>query len=91
MSTLAIIAIVIGAAIVLAILVTAARRANRRRQLGQAQVEAKHDDVDHHRGRAAELRTEAAVAEERAKRARAEAELDESRAEKREEEVGDSR
>ena len=88
MSTLAIIAIVVGALIVLAIVLSAARRARDRRQLGQLQTEAVGDDASHHRERAAERRTEAAIAEERAKRAQVEAELDEERAGKRERELG---
>jgi uncharacterized membrane protein YcjF (UPF0283 family) len=87
MSTLAIIAIVIGALIVLAIVVSLARRAEQRRKLGQVQHEAQHDDARHHRGRAEESRTEAAIAEERAERAKVEAELDEERADRREQEL----
>jgi uncharacterized membrane protein YcjF (UPF0283 family) len=89
MSTLAVIAIVIAALIVLAVVISLARSARERRRLGQAQVEAQHDDVRHHRERADERRTEAAVAEEKAKRAEAEAELDEERAGARERELGD--
>jgi FtsZ-interacting cell division protein ZipA len=88
MSTLAIIAIVVGALVLLAILVSVSRRAARRRELGQAQAEAQHDDVRHHRGRAEESRTQAAIAEERAKRAEVEAELNEERATRREHELG---
>ena len=87
MSTLAVIAIVVGALIVLAILVSVARRAQHRREFGEAQVEAQHDDARHHRERAEERRTEAAVAEERARRAQVEAELDEERATRREHEL----
>jgi flagellar biosynthesis/type III secretory pathway M-ring protein FliF/YscJ len=88
MSTLAVVAIVIGALIVLAILVGMARRARTRRELAHAQVEAKHDDARHHRERAEDKRTEAAIAEERAKRVQVEAELDEERAGQRERELG---
>jgi FtsZ-interacting cell division protein ZipA len=91
MSTLAIIAIVVAVLIVLAILVSASRRAKTRRELGQAQREAQHDDVRHHREQASDSRTEAAVAEEQAKRAKAEAELDEERATRREAELENER
>ena len=91
MSTLAIIAIVLAALIVLAIIVSAARKKSREREFAQVQNEAQHDDVDHHRERAGELRTEAAVAEERAKRAKVEAELDEERAVRREKELDEER
>jgi FtsZ-interacting cell division protein ZipA len=87
MSTIAVIAIVVGALIVLAVLV----RASQQRKLGRVQAEAKQDDVQHHRERADESRTEAAIAEERAKRARVEAQLDEERARGREEELSDRR
>ncbi len=87
MSTLAIIAIVIGALIVLAIVVSLARRAQDRRQFGQVQHQAQHDDASHHRERAEDSRTEAAIAEERAERAKVEAELDEERAARREQEL----
>ncbi len=87
MSTLAIVAIVIGALIVLAIVVSVARRARSRRELGHMQSAATRDDARHHRERAEERRTEAAIAEEQAKRAQVEAELDEERAEKREREL----
>jgi FtsZ-interacting cell division protein ZipA len=87
MSTLAIIAIVVGVLIVLAIVFAAANRGKQRRELGEAQVEATHDDARHHKERADEKRTEAAVAEERARRAEVEAELDEERAARREQEL----
>jgi FtsZ-interacting cell division protein ZipA len=90
MDTLAVIAIIVGALVLIAILVVLARRGQERREVGHAQVEAQHDDVQHHRGRAEEKRSEAELAEERAKRARAEAELDERRAGEREREVRDS-
>ena len=89
MSTLAVIAIVVAVLIVLAIVISLARRSRDRRQLGAAQTEAQHDDVRHHRERADESRTEAAIAEEKAKRAKVEAELDEERANRREQELGD--
>ena len=88
MSTLAIIAIVIGALIVLAIVVSMASRSKKRREFGEVQREAQRDDAGHHRERAEEGRTEAAVAEERAERAKLQAELDEERASRREQELG---
>jgi FtsZ-interacting cell division protein ZipA len=88
MSTVAVIAIVIGALIVLALLVAAARRSRDRREFAQVQGEAQHQDVRHHRERAEDSRTEAAIAEERAERARVEAELNEERADQREQELG---
>jgi FtsZ-interacting cell division protein ZipA len=91
MSTIAIIAIVIGALIVLAILVSMARRAGQRRKLAHVQREAQRDDARHHRERAEESRTEAAIAKERAERAKVEAELDEERAARREHELGGRR
>jgi hypothetical protein len=72
---------------VIAILVAAGRRAGQRRELGKVQDQAQHDDVRHHRERADESRTEAAIAEERAKRANVEAQLDEEKARSREEEL----
>jgi len=91
MSTIAIIAIIVGAIIVLAILVSMARKAGNRRQIGQAQEQAQRDDAGHHRERAQESRTEAAIAEERAQRAKVEADLDEERASRREQELGSER
>jgi FtsZ-interacting cell division protein ZipA len=87
MSTIAIIAIIVGALILIAILVSAAKKAKDRRELGQVQAEAQRDDVSHHREQAVEQRTEAAVAEERAKRKATEAELEEQRAARREQEL----
>jgi len=91
MSTLAIVLIVIAALIVLAIVVSLGRRAEQRRKLGQVQRHAQHDDAQHHRERAEESRSEAAVAEEKADRARVEAELDEERASRREHELRDQK
>ena len=65
-------------------MVSAARKSSRRGSSAPAQIEAQHDDVRHHRERADERRTEAAIAEEQAKRAKVEAELDEERARSRE-------
>jgi FtsZ-interacting cell division protein ZipA len=90
MSTIAIIAIVIGALIILALLVSLARRGSERKQLAQAQSAAQRDDAQHHRERAEEQRTEAAVAEERAERAKVEAELNEERAAQRDRELDKS-
>ena len=87
MSTVAVIAIVVGALILLAILVVMSRRRAQRHELGRVQNEAQHEDVRHHRDRADQRRQEAEMAEERAKRARAEAELNEERAESREREL----
>ncbi|HSK50580.1 MAG TPA: hypothetical protein VK889_08825 [Solirubrobacterales bacterium] len=78
-----------AALIVIALIVSAARRKSRQRELGHVQAEAQHDDVRHHRERAGERRTEAAISEEKAKRAQVEAELDEERARRREQELGD--
>lgn len=89
MSTIVVIAIVVVALIVIAVLVSRARQASRRRELGQVQSEAQHDDVRHHREKADESRTEAAIAEERAKRSKVEAELNEERASNRERELSD--
>jgi hypothetical protein len=89
MSTIAVIAIVVAALILLAIIVSMARSKAQRREIGQAQVAAKHDDAQHHHDRAGERRHEAELAEEQAKRARAEAELDERRAAGREQELGE--
>ena len=87
MDTLAIIAIIVGALILLAIVVALARRGQQRSEIGRAQEEAQHEDVRHHRDQAERKRSEAELAEERARRAKAEAELDEQRAAAREEEV----
>ena len=90
MSTLAIVAIVIGALILIAVLIAVARRGSSRREMAQVQTHAQQDDARHHREQAQERRTEAAVAEERAERAKVEAELNEERAQSREREVGSS-
>jgi FtsZ-interacting cell division protein ZipA len=87
MSTVAIIAIVVGALILLAIVTSVVQRSRARQQIGEAQVEAQHDDVRHHRDQAEQRRSEAALSEERARRAEAEAELDEKRAAEREKEL----
>ncbi len=89
MSTVAVIAIVVAALILLAIIVSMARSKAHRREIAQAQTEAKRDDVQHHHDRASDRRHEAELAEEQAKRARAEAELDERRAAGREQELGE--
>lgn len=88
MSTVAVIAIVIGALVVIAIMASVVRRARDRRRFAEVQGEAQHDDARHHRERAESSRTEAAIAEERAERAKVEAELDEERADQRERELG---
>lgn len=88
MSIVAVIAIVIVALIVLALVVSAARRAGNRREFAEVQGEAQHQDVRHHRAKAEDSRTEAAIAEERAERAKVEAELNEERAGQRERELG---
>jgi hypothetical protein len=59
-------------------------RRRRDREIGEAQVEAQHDDVAHHREQAQQARGEAELAQERAKRAAAEAELNERKASERE-------
>ncbi len=87
MSTLAVIAIVVGVLILIALVVSAARRKSHDREFGQVQTEAQRDDARHHRAQAEEKRTEAAIAEERAKRVQVEAELDEERATRREREL----
>lgn len=89
MSTVLIIVIVVVALVAIAMLVGVARRSSRRRELGQAQSAAQHEDVQHHREWADESRTEAAIAEERAKRARVEAELNEERADSRERDLSE--
>jgi FtsZ-interacting cell division protein ZipA len=91
MSAIAVIAIIVGAAILLFLLVSVARRAKDRREQGQLQREAKRDDVEHHRDEAQQSRVEAAVADERAKRQATEAELHEERAASREREVEENR
>jgi hypothetical protein len=87
MSIVAIIAIVLAALILVGVLAAIARRGKERREMGQTQVKAQHDDVRHHRDEAQERRREAALADERARRARAEAELNERRAGEREHEL----
>jgi FtsZ-interacting cell division protein ZipA len=91
MSTVAIVAIIVGVLIVLALVVSMARRTQHRREFGQVQTKARQDDAHHHRERAEQSRTEAAIAEERAKRAQVEAELDEERASRREHELESER
>jgi FtsZ-interacting cell division protein ZipA len=91
MSALGIIAIIIGALIVLAIVLWAASRMRQRREVAQVQTEATHEDAQHHRERAEERRTEAATAQERARRAEVEAQLDEEHAGQREQEAEERR
>ncbi len=91
MSTLAIVAIVVGVLIVLALVISATRKSQHRREFAEVQTEARHDDARHHREQAEESRTQAAIAEERAKRAQVEAELDEERANRREQELESER
>jgi FtsZ-interacting cell division protein ZipA len=87
MSTIAIIAIVIGGLIVLGLLVSAIRSRARRKAYGREQLRAHRDDIRHHEQKADERRIEAAVAGERAKRAETAAELDEERAARRKAEL----
>src|SRR5262245_43786875 len=71
-SAIAIIAIIVGALIIIGLLVSFLRREQADKRVGSAQVQAQHDDLDHHRERADERRAEAELAQERAKRASAE-------------------
>jgi FtsZ-interacting cell division protein ZipA len=87
MSTVAIIVIAIAVLALIAIVVAMSRRARAKREIGHAQVEAQHDDVDHHRERAEQRRNEAALSEEIARRASAEAELNERQASERAQEL----
>jgi flagellar biosynthesis/type III secretory pathway M-ring protein FliF/YscJ len=87
MSAIAIIAIIIGALIVLALVAKFGRKTAERRRQGRLQVQAKRDDAQHHRDKAEERRTDAAIADERAKRQAVEAKLHEERAEHREHEA----
>ena len=73
MSTVLIVVIVVVVLIVVALLVSAANRRKQTHQIAEAQVTAKHDDVDHHREQARDARAEGELAAERAKRAAAEA------------------
>jgi FtsZ-interacting cell division protein ZipA len=84
MSTVLIVVVVV---IVLGLLISAASRRKHTRQIAEAQVEAKHDDVSHHRDQARDARAEAEIAEERAKRAAVEADLNERKAGEREREL----
>jgi FtsZ-interacting cell division protein ZipA len=86
MST-ALIVIIVVAVVVLGLLVWAASRRAHTKEIGEAQVEAQHDDLSHHRDQAREARGEAELAEERARRAAAEAELNERKASEREQEI----
>lgn len=87
MSTIVILVIVIAAIIIVGVLISAASRRKRERKLGEAQVDAKRDDVSHHRSQAEGARAEAELAKERADRAAAEAELNEHKAAEREREL----
>jgi FtsZ-interacting cell division protein ZipA len=87
MSTVLIVIIVVVVLIVVAMLVSAANRRKHTHQIAEAQVEAKHDDVDHHREQARDARAEAELADERSKRAAAEADLNERQASEREQEL----
>ena len=82
MSTVLIVIIVVVVLVVIALLVSTANRRKQTHQIAEAQVEAKHDDVDHHREQARDARAEAELSEERAKRAAAEADLNERQAER---------
>jgi len=83
MSTIVIIAIVIGGLIILGLLLSAMRKRGARRALGREQLRAHRDDIQHHEKQADEKRVKAAVAAERAEHAKTEAELDEERAARR--------
>jgi hypothetical protein len=72
---------------VLALLVSAYRRTQARRQQARLQVRARRDDIRLDREHADSRRTEAAVAEERARRVATEAELAEERAARKEREL----
>jgi FtsZ-interacting cell division protein ZipA len=87
MSTVLIVIIVIVVLVVVGLQISAANRRKRTQQIGEAQVEAKRDDVGHHRERAQQAHGEEELAQERAKRAAAEAELNERKAEEREQEL----
>ena len=87
MSTIAIIAIVIGGLIVLGLLLSAMRKRARRRAFGREQLRAHRDDIRHHERQADKSRVEAAVAGERARRAETEAELNQERAARRQAEL----
>jgi FtsZ-interacting cell division protein ZipA len=90
MSTVLIVIIVVAVLVIVGLLVAAASRRKRAKQVGAAQVQAQHDDVSHHRDQAKDARTEAALADERAKRAVAEADLNERKATEREQELESS-
>lgn len=87
MSTIVILIIVIAAIVIVGALIAAASRRKRERELGAAQVDAKRDDVSHHRDQAEDARAESELAKERADRAAAEAELNEHKAAEREREL----
>lgn len=87
MSTVLIVIVAVAVVVVLGLLTFAASRRAQTREIGEAQVEAQHDDVSRHRDQAREARGEAELAQERAKRAAAEAELNEHKASEREQEI----
>ena len=91
MSTLAVILIIIAALVVLFLVFRVANRQRGQREQARLQMDAKRDDVVHHKEKAVETRAEADVAAERARRQAAEAELHEERAGRREQEVEEER
>jgi FtsZ-interacting cell division protein ZipA len=91
MSTLAVILIIIAALVVLFLVFRMANRQREHKQQARLQMDAKRDDVVHHREQAADSRAEAQVAAERARRQATEAELHEERAARREDEVEEER
>jgi len=91
MSTLAVILIIIAAVVVLFLVFRMANKGRDRREQARLQMDAKRDDVVHHREVAADTRAEAEVTAERARRKAAEADLHEERASRREREVEEER
>lgn len=83
MSTALSVIVVIVVLIVAGLLLYAVSRRKRTRLIAEAQVQAKHDDLSHHRNKARDARAEAEIAE-RAKRAASEADLNERKAAERE-------
>jgi len=77
MSPVLIVVIVVVVVLVVGLLIPAASRRKRNKRIAKAQVQAKHDDVSHHRNQARDAHAEAEIAEERAKRAAAEGDLNE--------------
>ncbi len=90
MSTVLSVIVVIVVLIVAGLLLYAVSRRKRSQLIAETQVQAKRDDLSHHRNQAREARAEAEIAERAKRAAAAEADLNEHKAAQRERELKSS-